>query len=92
MADDDAPKDERLVWLRQKLIISFGKKGDKKFDKAFYAEELLAKFVEFFDHDDNLLLVVNENLKVDTEPPTKLGKGKHVRRRRRRRRRRCRCC
>ena len=77
MADDDNPADARVEWLRSKIVVSLAKENDKKFDKAFYAEETLAKFVEFFDHEDKLVLVVNDNLKVDNEPPTKLTKGKH---------------
>ena len=78
MADDDNPADARVEWLRSKIVVSLAKENDKKFDKAFYAEETLAKFVEFFDHEDKLVLVVNDNLKVDNEPPTKLTKGKHL--------------
>ena len=78
MADDDNPADARVEWLRSKVVVSLAKENDKKFDKAFYAEETMAKFVEFFDHEDKLVLVVNDNLKVDNEPPTKLTKGKHL--------------
>ncbi len=43
MGDDPDTADERFEWLREKLIVSLDKKGDKKFDKAFYAEETIAK-------------------------------------------------
>ena len=45
MADDDNPADARVEWLRSKIVVSLAKENDKKFDKAFYAEETLAKFV-----------------------------------------------
>ena len=35
--------DKRVAWLRSKVEISLGKKNDKKFEKAFLAEESVAK-------------------------------------------------
>ncbi len=44
MADDAAKNaDKRAVWLKKKVDVCFGKAGDKKFEKAFYAEENLVK-------------------------------------------------
>ena len=36
------------------------------------------QYMDFFDMEDNTLLVINENLKVDLGAPGKLGKGKHL--------------
>ena len=67
-----------MRWLMARVSASLGKGGDKKYEKAFLDETSLAKYCDFFDQEDQLLLVINENLKVDLGAPAKLGKGKHL--------------
>lgn len=67
-----------MRWLMARVSASLGKGGDKKYEKAFLDEVSLGKYCDFFDQEDQLLLVINENLKVDLGAPAKLGKGKHL--------------
>ncbi len=44
MSDDPSKNaDGRTKWIKRKIDFSFGKVGDKKFEKAFYSEENAAK-------------------------------------------------
>jgi dynein heavy chain len=70
--------DKRVRWLMARVSASLGKSADKKYEKAFLDESLLSKYCDFFDQEDQLLLVISENLKVDLGAPAKLGKGKHL--------------
>lgn len=44
MAQDPA-KDKRNIWLKSRIELSFNKKPDKKFDKAFYDEANITKVI-----------------------------------------------
>jgi hypothetical protein len=43
MSEEAKGLDKRVSWLRKKVEIAFAKIGDKKFEKLFLAEEVVAK-------------------------------------------------
>jgi hypothetical protein len=46
MGDEEAVKkglDKRVAWVKSYVELSLSKKGDKKFDKAFLAEDNVVK-------------------------------------------------
>lgn len=48
MADDASKARKTALWLKKKVDVSFGKSGDKKFEKSFFQEENITKVLKLY--------------------------------------------
>ncbi|CAM9724126.1 unnamed protein product, partial [Phaeothamnion confervicola] len=70
--------DTRVEHVRARLLSAFPKLVGPKFDKAWGAEDVQAKLLEFLQGEDKPFLFCPDTLKLDTAMPKRVPKGKSV--------------
>ena len=76
--DEDPGSSKRVEWVKERLLSTYPKLAGAKFDKSFYTEEILGTLNIWFESEEIFCLFVPESLKIATQMPKKLPKGKSL--------------
>lgn len=68
--------DERFNYIKARIDSGFPKLAGAKLDKLLLTDEKKEIILQFCDDETNRCLVVPESMSVDTNIPSKSGKGK----------------